>query len=224
MKNKYIHRSKISEAKFRQLKNVSVSIWMHVKPHPWLISTGIQSTDISIWSVNRLHISVNWNLLSREKSKSMNHISVERGSKGKEGVEPFAKHPFSVCSKETVKSIQKLSQIALKPHCKPLFVGKPTWRVWSTPTVGEATMGWSILDTKNISESIHSNDEFARGKSHINGIESYWSFAKSRLLQFHGVPNQTFYLHLKETEFRFNYRNEDSYSMLLDTIRKQPLI
>ena len=70
----------------------------------------------------------------------------------------------------------------------------------------------------------HSNDEFARGKSHINGIESYWSFAKRRLLQFHGVPHQNFYLHLKETEFRFKYRNEDSYSMLLEMIRKQPLI
>ena len=117
----------------------------------------------------------------------MNPISVERGSKGKEGVEPFAKHPFSVCPKETVKSIQKLSQIVLKPLCRPLFVGRSTWRVWSTPTVGEATMGWSILVTKNHFRVHHSNDEFARGKSHINGIESYWSFAKSRLLQFHGA-------------------------------------
>ena len=29
----------------------------------------------------------------------------------------------------------------------------------------------------------HSHNEFARGKSHINGIESFWSFAKRRLAQ-----------------------------------------
>ena len=154
----------------------------------------------------------------------MNPISVERGSKGKEGVEPFAKHPFSVCSKETVKSIQKLSQIALKPHYKPLFVGKPTWRVWSTPTVGEATMDWSILDTKNISESIIATMNLHVEKVTSMGLNPTGRSPKRRLLQFYGVPYQTFYLHLKETEFRFNYRNEDFYSMLLEMIRKQPLI
>ena len=29
----------------------------------------------------------------------------------------------------------------------------------------------------------HSHNEFVRGKSHINDIESFWSFAKSRLAQ-----------------------------------------
>ena len=163
---------------------------------------------------------MNRNLLSREKSKSIKPILAERGSKGKEGVEPFAKHPFSVCSKETVKSIQKLSQIALKPHCKLLFVGKPTWESVIHSDGWRGYNGLIELGYKKHFRVHHSNDEFARGKSHINGIESYWSFAKRRLLQFHGVPHQTFYLHLKETEFRFNHRNEDFYSILLEMIRK----
>jgi transposase len=69
----------------------------------------------------------------------------------------------------------------------------------------------------------HGEEEFARGKKHINGIESFWSFAKARLLKFHGVPLETFYLHLKECEFRFNQRQDDVYAILLELIRNQPL-
>ena len=50
----------------------------------------------------------------------------------------------------------------------------------------------------------HGNNEFARGSVHVNGIESFWSYAKRPLVQFNGVPRHTFYLHLKETEFRFS--------------------
>ncbi len=41
----------------------------------------------------------------------------------------------------------------------------------------------------------HGDNEFARGEQHINGIESFSSFAKSRLAKFNGVPEHTFYLH-----------------------------
>ncbi|MFC1659698.1 IS1595 family transposase, partial [Pseudomonadota bacterium] len=33
----------------------------------------------------------------------------------------------------------------------------------------------------------------------------------------------TFYLHLKETEFKFNYRKENLYKMLLEICRKKSL-
>jgi transposase-like protein len=40
-------------------------------------------------------------------------------------------------------------------------------------------------------------------------------YAKVRLVKFRGVSKNTFYLHLKECEFRFNYRHHDLYEMLL---------
>ena len=69
----------------------------------------------------------------------------------------------------------------------------------------------------------HGQDEFVQGASHINGIESFWSFAKARLQPFKGVPKHTFLLHLKESEFRFNHRYEDLYKLLLKLLRQQPL-
>ena len=47
----------------------------------------------------------------------------------------------------------------------------------------------------------HSENEFARGSHHVNGI-----------------PRHTFYLHLKETEFRFNHRQNDLYKILLSAL------
>ena len=69
----------------------------------------------------------------------------------------------------------------------------------------------------------HGADEFANDKSHVNGIESFWSFAKRRLQKFNGVPAATFYLHLKECEWRFNHRHDDLYLELLRLLRHYPL-
>ena len=69
----------------------------------------------------------------------------------------------------------------------------------------------------------HGNNEFANGHNHINGIENFWGWAKMRLAKFRGISKKTFYLHLKECEFRFNHRNEDLYKILLKELRKPPL-
>jgi len=69
----------------------------------------------------------------------------------------------------------------------------------------------------------HSRDEFARGKSHINGIENFWGIAKTRLSKFRGLSKTTFHLHLKECEFRFNHRKENLYNLILKILSKHPL-
>jgi transposase-like protein len=50
----------------------------------------------------------------------------------------------------------------------------------------------------------YGNNEFVRGNSHINGIESFWGCTKNRLVKFKGMDKMMFNLHLKECEFRFN--------------------
>ena len=69
----------------------------------------------------------------------------------------------------------------------------------------------------------HGKSEFARGKVHINGIESFWGNAKTRLARFRGIHKKTFILHLKECEFRFNHRDENLYPLILEILRKKPL-
>ena len=48
---------------------------------------------------------------------------------------------------------------------------------------------------------------FADKRNHINGIENFWNQAKRHLRRFNGIPKQSFYLFLKECEWRFNASN-----------------
>jgi len=54
----------------------------------------------------------------------------------------------------------------------------------------------------------------------LNHFEVY---AKLNLVQFNGVSRHTFYLHLKEIEFRINHRIEYLYHVLLKLLRENPL-
>lgn len=52
----------------------------------------------------------------------------------------------------------------------------------------------------------HRENEFVKGCVHVNGIESFWSYAKRRTARYNGIPKQRFKLFLLETEWRFNHR------------------
>ena len=59
---------------------------------------------------------------------------------------------------------------------------------------------------------------FARGKNHINGVESLWAFVKERMYKFHGVKIYNYYPYLKEMEFRFNNRNSNLFKKVFEII------
>ena len=67
----------------------------------------------------------------------------------------------------------------------------------------------------------HSKNEFARGKKHINWIESFWSYTKRRLSKFNWIKKENLLLHLKEWEYRFNCRLwwEKMYNKVLKLLR-----
>ncbi len=72
----------------------------------------------------------------------------------------------------------------------------------------------------------HSRNEFSSRRvrgNHINGIEGFWGYVKSRLARFKGMHPSTFLFHLKECEFRFNHRRQDLYQVLLTLCRNTPL-
>jgi len=56
---------------------------------------------------------------------------------------------------------------------------------------------------------------FGRGRVYINGLEGFWSFAKERLMKHHGISPGHFPFYLKEMEFRFNYRKNDVFPIIV---------
>lgn len=68
-------------------------------------------------------------------------------------------------------------------------------------------------------ERIDHGKRFKNGKVYINGIEGFWSYAKERLMQFHGLSPRWFPYYLKELEYRYNHRDEDLYKLFLELLR-----
>lgn len=72
--------------------------------------------------------------------------------------------------------------------------------------------GWRSYDALavygyNHKKVKHDENEFAREDgTHINGVESYWSWMKRRLVKFNGIPRSQFAVHMLESEWRFNHR------------------
>lgn len=62
----------------------------------------------------------------------------------------------------------------------------------------------------------HDKDEFVKDKNHINGIESFWAYAKERFHKYHGINKNNYPSYVKEMEFRFNHRNENLFKLLFD--------
>ncbi len=61
------------------------------------------------------------------------------------------------------------------------------------------------------------------GKNFQDDISIFWGSTRSRLLKFRGMNKNTLYLHVKESEFRYNYREDDINKILLNIIYKYPL-
>lgn len=70
---------------------------------------------------------------------------------------------------------------------------------------------------------LHSEERLEEDNQ-IKCIEDFWDYARVRLGKFRGMSKNTFYLHLKECEFRFNHRNENLYMLLLQMTKDNGLI
>ena len=65
-------------------------------------------------------------------------------------------------------------------------------------------------------------NKFANGRNHINGIENFCGYCKTRMTKFRGIKKENFILHLKECEFRYDIKSEKGnlYQILLKLIRE----
>ena len=139
--------------------------------------------------------------------------------RGKRGRGAAGKTPVFGVLKRHGKVFVSIVKNCSKAELMPIIQGK----VLADSTIH--TDGWKaydglILNGYDHYRVHHSDNEFARGKCHVNGIESFWSFAKMRLAKFNGIASHKFLLHLKECEFRFNYRGSNFYDKMLLVIKQ----
>ncbi len=223
IRNKYAYRSRISEKKFRQIvKLFSLDL------------DAIQITNIT--GLNRNTINRYFRAI---RTRISEHCENESPFKGDIEVDESYFGPRRVKGKT-----------GRGAGCKTIVFGifQRKGKVYTeiVPDVRQKTLQKIIRGKVNLESIIHSDgwrgysglvdlgykkhfrvdhgrDEFANKKSHINGIESFWGYAKTRLTKFRGIRKESFYLHLKECEFRFNYLHENVYSKVLEICRNNPL-
>ncbi len=135
--------------------------------------------------------------------------------RGKRGRGAAGKTPVFGVLKREGKVFVSIVSMCSREDLMPIIQGK----ILEGSTIH--TDGWKAYDGLILNgythyRVYHHENEFVRGKSHVNGIESFWSFAKRRLTKFNGLTDEKFILHLKECECRFNFRNENFEQFLIE--------
>ena len=155
----------------------------------------------------------------KEQEKELGEFELDesyfgaRRVRGKRGRGAAGKTPVFGLLKRNGKVFVTVVPNCSKEELMPIIQGK----ILTESTVH--TDGWKtydglILNGYNHYRVFHHENEFARGKSHVNGIECFWSYAKRRLSKFNGLTDAKFILHLKESECRFNHKNDNFASFI----------
>jgi transposase-like protein len=220
MKNKYINRTHISEGKFREILRYFCTDQTAAETAEF---SGISRNTINnLYQKFRLRIAK----ISVANAPELGEFEVDesyfgaRRVRGKRGRGAAGKTPVFGILKRDGKVYVNIVKNCSKAQLLPIIQGK----VLEGSTI--YSDGWKsydglILNGYDHYRVYHSKDEFARGKAHVNGIESFWSFTKRRLAKFNGLTDETFHLHLKESEFRWNNK-ANLYQILLKNFRKNP--
>ena len=222
--NRYYRRSKIPERKFRQLvRHFALDL---------TASHAAQLTGLSRRSVTPIFLRIRGRIADEcERASPFSQCEVEvdesyfgarrvrgkrgRGASGKTIVFGIFKRKGCVYT-EVVPDCKKATlQAIIRGRVAPeAVINSDGWRGYD----GLVDVGYAKHFRVN-----HGQGEFVRGTHHVNGIESFWSYAKRRLQKFNGVSARTFYLHLKECEYRFNHRNQNLSRLLLKLLERYPL-
>ncbi|MEP6741687.1 MAG: IS1595 family transposase [bacterium] len=222
--NRYYRRSKISERKFRQVVRYFAM--------DFTASDVAQLTGLTRKTVTMIFLRIRERIAAEcERASPYSDCEVEvdesyfgarrvrgkrgRGASGKTIVFGIFKRNGCVytevvpdCRKRTLQAVIR-GRVALDT-----VIHSDGWRGYD----GLVDVGYA----KHFRVD-HGRDQFVRGPHHVNGIESFWSYAKRRLQKFNGVPGRTFYLHLKECEYRFNNRTGNLTRELLKLLVCYPL-
>lgn len=223
-KNKYVYRSHISEKKFREIIKCFVL--------DITADRVAKLTNINRNTINRYLMMIRKRIaeLCEDSSPFKGTVEVDESYfgakrvKGKRGRGAGGKTKvFDILKREDGKVYTEVIPDCSRKTLQAIISGKVDIKSVINTDGWKAYNGLVDIGYGKHYRVIHSKNEFARGSSHINGIESFWSYAKHRLKKFHSTPKHTFYLHLKETEYRFNLRNSGLYAILLTEFRGRPL-
>jgi hypothetical protein len=215
--NRYVKRSKISEAKFRELVRYFA---LDLDAHKIAALTRLNRN-----TVNRYLLRIRERIAEHCDSASPVEGGIAAdasrpGVKGAEGNGGRGATPIigifqrggSIYTGFVMEGNGKAPQENGRGRIEPDDILRPdSWLGYA----GEADEGRAV--------SRPGKNGTANGSRNLDAVRSFRNYARRRLAKFRGVPGSTFYLHLKECEFRFNCRNRSIYLVVLKLLRENPL-
>lgn len=202
MRNKYVNRSKISEAKFRELiRFFSLDL------------TAIQIaelTGLNRNTVNRYLTEI------RKKITRYSQVTSPLNTTADYGCDSGSIESYAVLIKEENGAVYTEIAPLRKNESPPKAINNAE----------KPLTGFDLMINMESGKHHFIGEKIVDAQRHrqkINRLENFWGSAKSRLAKFKGMHSSTFRYHMKECEFRYNHRNDDLYKLLLKILRNDPL-
>jgi transposase len=224
MRNKYIKNAKISEAEFRQILKLFCLEMEAAKTAKFMVINRV--------SVNRIFDKIRERIADICESESPfvnGEIELDesyfgaRRVRGVRGRGARGKIPVFCILKRGDKVYTQIVKNCSMSELMPIIKGKTDENSVIYTDGFKTYNGLADYGYKRHYRVKHGENQFANGHNHINGIENFWGLCKVRLTKFRGIHKHKFYLHIKECEFRYNYRNKNLYLTLLKNIRNKPI-
>lgn len=197
MDNKYVNRAKISESKFRELVRLFA-----------LDLTATQMAELS--GLNRNTV----NRYVKEIRKRLAEYC--------EITSPITQKPC--CSMELPKD--ELRYLGITEKRRIVCIRPLADKEWKETACRAHDPAPDLIIDLDNGRRIWEEDRSRLQKtnhSKLRRIEGFLGYAKTRMEKFKGIHNRTYFLHLKESEFRYNNNKDTLYKLMLKIIRNDPL-
>jgi transposase-like protein len=213
-KNKYIHRSKISEAKLREIIKY--------------FSLDIEANKAAVLaSLNRNTINRHYMLIRKRISEFCEEEGRRLGmafAKYGCGAAGSASMVFGICLNKD-KIYTEFMHLDVLTNDHNALTSKQELDNFSNSCTNSRWKDYRAVVYYNCGRYIrnNSNIESSNLTTDPKACDLFWGYTKSRLMKFKGISKSTLYYHIKECEFRFNHRNENLYKLLLKIMRQNRL-
>lgn len=209
VKNRYVRRAKISEAKFRQFLRY--------------FALDMEATKIAVLArlnrntVNRLAKAVRHRIAEQCKREAALTLRTAVHLDAWPPQRPDAARRFG--GRLVLGWVMPDGRVhtQLVPNLVSPYLSQ------ATPIAQSAPLGPINVSVAHTAAAATSGQPGDASPNRVKILDNFLGLAKLRLGKFKGTSGGTFHLHLKECEFRFNHRNEDRYHLLLALIRGRPL-
>ncbi|MEA3547551.1 MAG: IS1595 family transposase [Thermodesulfobacteriota bacterium] len=225
-KNKYIKNSKISEARFRSLVKLfvldltatQISAVLHLNRNTVNRYLLLIRRSIHWFSYKNSPL---WPRSPRDESDTClrDILQMKQGIKGR----PLSAKTLLIGIRESDSNVfTELVHDSIKHLILAALRGKVDWTGVQGCPSWPGYWGLVHVKSKKLFLVGAGRKKKTAAKKTITATEHFWAMNKERFARLRGVKENLFLFHLKEWEFRYNYRNEDIYKLLLKIIRNTP--